>query len=811
MRVVNVDIHDAIAAYMDEENESQITIFTSKQEVLYVNWKENVAHPVVARQQITPDTVKIHDVFMIDESNYYITGYGSENPDRGNRTLSVYKVDKETAKSSLMFTVPGVYSYAISKNLNHLAAIQKSHVSIYDLKVAVTIIKRHESKEDLNGHHNTSSSSSIQELLDQSRINITYSGALALAVAVSDQGLVAVASAHGPIHLLYPQERDKKDTKEDAGNQRAFKWHFDGATALSFSADQRYLLSGGTEKVLVMWNLELGKTQFLPRLSGAITAINIDPYRHDLYNVMLAPIVPGTGALSEDQSEILVVSAVDLISRLAIAPCRPQMALSVKEYRRRVFRQFKLQRKEAQDEQGSDLESENEDECVSEPKSQKSSGFHDFIRHDISAISAINPKTNHLYLPNGLSIQAFDLVRGEQAFVQHVAPQLDIGRVKSELKIADPQVEKVAFTHNGKWMITFDLMPKQDLDNLLSKNDTAFALKFWAWADDEARWQLSLKIVDPHGPGLAVGAIVALPTADSVATIDSNGGIRLWRPRPAALPNTSKKITTSTRSPDVWTLRRSLSPSALAPAAVAAAWSPDSSLLGVAHGTVTRVYDPQLLEALAFELPRLSAPVEYLSILDTHMVMVLAVLVSLFDLVSGKETALAAKFYDYGAHNLVAADLLRNLFAVAVNLSRPSEGGDFSSRIFIFLPHKLKPIHEISHKRLVVSLTALPSGFVFVDSDTSASIISPVSRELEDQDNIVEKMHSLLVSAQAAANVLHSRSATESKVSRSSETDDSEKWVSHRLMDLPVIEPVFTNVDGIALDTLFERVVRAIQ
>lgn len=815
VRVVDLDIHDAIAAFIDDENDCQVIIFTSKQKVLYVNWKENVAHPVVARQHITPGNLHLQDIFLIDDTSYYGIGLSSEQSfasEHGPKTLDVYQIEKETAISHRMLTVPNVYKYGVSRSRNHLAVSKKGHVLIYDLKVGVQMMKRHITLE-LKSHlqNGSTSSASVNDVLDQTRLVMNYSGPPALALAVSDQGIAAVASTHGPIYLLYPQERDRKDSKDDSGNQRALKWHFEGAHDVAFSADQRYLVSGGSEKVLVIWNLELGKTQFLPRLSGSITAISIDPNRPDVYNIMLSPIAVGSGAVNLAQSEIVVISAVDLVSRLAVSSCRPQMTSTTDTFRRKV-RQY-LKKKEVVGAHDSDEESGNEDEEDQKQVSSKPRNIekYDFIRPDISALTMVNFKTNHLYLPNGLSIQAFDLARGEQAFIQHVAPQLDIGRVKSEHKIVDPQVEKLAFTKNGKWMYTFDLMPKSDLDNLLSKNDTAFALKFWSWSAEDSQWHLALKIVDPHGPGLVVGAIVVLPTSEIVATVDSHGGVRIWRPRPAATRNNARGKTAATRSQTVWTLRRALPPSALAPAPVAAAWATDSSLLVVSHNTETKAYDPQLLEPVDFSFPRLSAPVEFVALLESHLVLALATLVLLFDLVKGEETSLAAKFLDYGARNLIAADTLRNIIAVAVNQPKPYEGQGFGCKILIFSPSRLSPVHEIVHKQLVVSLTALPSGFVFVDSASRASLISPVARDLDSTENLAEQMNNLLVNAQAAANVLHARSVDGLASLEVDDNNDTEKWTSQRLLDLAHIEPIFTNIDGIALDTLFERIVRAVQ
>ena len=55
------------------------------------------------------------------------------------------------------------------------------------------------------------------------------------------------------------------------------RWHAHAVGALCFSHDGAYLLSGGAEKVLVIWQLETLEKTFLPRLGGPITHIARSP------------------------------------------------------------------------------------------------------------------------------------------------------------------------------------------------------------------------------------------------------------------------------------------------------------------------------------------------------------------------------------------------------------------------------------------------------------------------------------------------------------------------------------------------------
>lgn len=55
------------------------------------------------------------------------------------------------------------------------------------------------------------------------------------------------------------------------------RWHATTLHALCFSADGAYMLSGGSESVLVIWQLETMHRTYLPRLGGPITHIQQCP------------------------------------------------------------------------------------------------------------------------------------------------------------------------------------------------------------------------------------------------------------------------------------------------------------------------------------------------------------------------------------------------------------------------------------------------------------------------------------------------------------------------------------------------------
>lgn len=64
---------------------------------------------------------------------------------------------------------------------------------------------------------------------------------------------------------------------DDAGSLTTYHWHARDVKFLLFSSDGVHLLSGGMEGVLVIWQLDTGRRQYLPRLGGPVVSIAASP------------------------------------------------------------------------------------------------------------------------------------------------------------------------------------------------------------------------------------------------------------------------------------------------------------------------------------------------------------------------------------------------------------------------------------------------------------------------------------------------------------------------------------------------------
>ena len=75
-----------------------------------------------------------------------------------------------------------------------------------------------------------------------------------------------LSDRHGQIVMWYCLDA----TAEAQGPQRTLHWHANEVTDLAFTSNGQYLLSGGEEAVMVLWQIESGLRQYLPRLGDPI-------------------------------------------------------------------------------------------------------------------------------------------------------------------------------------------------------------------------------------------------------------------------------------------------------------------------------------------------------------------------------------------------------------------------------------------------------------------------------------------------------------------------------------------------------------
>ncbi|KAH6917000.1 WD40-repeat-containing domain protein [Coprinopsis sp. MPI-PUGE-AT-0042] len=87
----------------------------------------------------------------------------------------------------------------------------------------------------------------------------------------------ATGDEKGSIRLWYCLNDGAVQAKgvEKRTQTTSLHWHAHAVTALSFTPNGAYLLSGGEEAVLVIWQLHTGKKEFVPRVGAPISTISV--------------------------------------------------------------------------------------------------------------------------------------------------------------------------------------------------------------------------------------------------------------------------------------------------------------------------------------------------------------------------------------------------------------------------------------------------------------------------------------------------------------------------------------------------------
>lgn len=714
VRSVDTSIAGVVDVALNVSSHAHVLLFTASGAVFNVNWKEKVHNPVDQISTLTPPSGFKLATVSATSDKYAAVFRKSHKKGPCDIVVQTFTNDEPGAQVSLQ-DITGVFAWSLDKS--QLVFVSSGHEAIH-----------------VTGIFDTE--------LEVERFKFLYKSPVT-AIAVSNDGVIALGTAAGPIQLIYFGGQD----------QRLLKWHIDLVKSLAFSADNKYLLSGGLEKVLVLWHLDSDNHQFLPRLNGIIDKINIDTNKTDCYSLLL-------GSNDGIHHEMLTISAVDLISRLTVNSARPRLVPNIENTLRRAFKKVGLA-----------------DNLAQLP-----------IRHDYTLPAAVHPVNKHLFFPAGANIQTYDWTLQEQYSLQNAAAVLLIGKVRSETKLVDPVVTHVSFTNDGSWMVTIDTVVSSAVDNLLSKNDEYYALKFWKHIDgknEPSRWELACKIIDPHGHGKKLLSIKPAPSSNesvSFLSADDKGGVRIWRPQ--------KNLSNSNQQ-TAWSLYKTTTGGITSSNAVDVCWSKDASAVFLAHDTSVTVLDGQKLLVISQLSGIADSPIRSLETVNDHLLVVSQTRIASYDLIRSKFSFIIRANFPEGARHITAIDHDSNLICVAANYY---EKGDdtlaVKSKLFVFDHNNLQPKYTKSHDLGITSVQHASGSFLFVDLDARVGIITPSLTEYpEYNEEIKPDVKQIIVRAEERAQ------------------QESAHNVEHRAFDMNTFNSVFQNALALTLDGLFEKVV----
>ncbi|KAI2792101.1 hypothetical protein POX_b02137 [Penicillium oxalicum] len=300
------------------------------------------------------------------------------------------------------------------------------------------------------------------------------------------------------LSTLFIQPGEKKSSP------RKLHWHRGAVSSVRWSRDGNYLISGGQESVLVLWQLDTGRKQFLPHLSSPICNIVVSPSGNS-YIVKLA------------DNSVMVLSARELQPSANVTGL--QLSTEVSSYK---------------------------DSSIQRPYGAVAT-LHpqhpERLMVTVPASYHISQQGHHR--PSSAVLQTFDIRSNyhisRQALARTNATTLDIG--PDGAPIVAPDVSQMDVSQDGKWMASVDSWTPnpQDVEALTyTTSQKEFAtshpevyLKFWKWNASNDSWELVTRIDGPHfrdSRNAAVLGLEARPFSHEFATLGADAFLRVWSP-----------------------------------------------------------------------------------------------------------------------------------------------------------------------------------------------------------------------------------------------------------------------------------------
>lgn len=266
-----------------------------------------------------------------------------------------------------------------------------------------------------------------------------------------------------------------------------------------------YLVSGGNETVITIWQLATGKPQHLPHLTAAIE------------NVVVSPS-GAAYAISLANNSVIVLSTTELEAKTNIVGIQsrhvdPEASAS-------TFNPVPL---------------------AVNPK---------FPSEVLFSVPSTQPRKRSDDSRPQPYLQTFDLAnhraKTRQAITRNNAT--DVNMAPEGDRIKEPNVHLLQVSHDGEWLATVDeWVPPKSASGFLNEGIPAFTeeerllrrevyLKIWQWDGQNGQWKLEARIDAPHffenvcGNG-RVFDLVADPISPGFATIGEDHTVRIWRPK----------------------------------------------------------------------------------------------------------------------------------------------------------------------------------------------------------------------------------------------------------------------------------------
>ncbi|PKS08235.1 hypothetical protein jhhlp_005177 [Lomentospora prolificans] len=521
----NSDSFAIVAVRLSSQNGSHVWVACSDGRLWLIDWTTGsvLREPVVTKSHTAVDMVLLS--LKLGKNNRELPVV-SEHTKDGRNTLVVYNY--QSTDESKTSNVLAALSHS-GQQIHSLVSVNESR-AIFAASKSTLIVGvasgKFSSFSDISYTFYNFETNDIITSLD-ARVSTMplYQGRRAMAEKAKSTRNpntpiidVIVGGARGPIYFYNDliaklEALDNEDLGSDALLARKYHWHRRAVHTLKWSRDGNYMISGGSEHTLVIWQMDTGKMNFLPHLAGVVENL----------------VVSETGSsylVHLDDNSVMVLSTAELEPTVYVSGIQS---------------------------------------ATRNPRAPKDQWVHRaWTPGDVPSWipAALHPEIpDRLYLCVGGGNQA--TLTGETVsapFLQTV--DLESFRSISKQAIArthpsdanftsqgeavtDPRVTHLAFSHDGRWLATIDewrpfqkdgLILSEDQERTLTRDKREIHLKFWEagqGSEHADTFGLVSRINSPHvtsSPEEIFG-LAADPTSSRFATVGNDGLARIWRPK----------------------------------------------------------------------------------------------------------------------------------------------------------------------------------------------------------------------------------------------------------------------------------------
>ena len=530
---------------------------------------------------------------------------------------------------------------------------------------------------------------------------------------------VAIGLHNGVINIyediLYKLVGKEKGSENADVVARRLHWHRDAVNTVKWSKDGNYIVSGGNETVLVIWQLDTNQKQFLPHLSTSILNLAISD-------------LGSSYALRLADNSIMILSTADLLPATNITG----LSLAAEQARRTPI--------------------------VLMPTDADTL---------LAAVPANAISKGRITQSSSTLLQTYNIASqaqvSRQALTRNLTTAINVGPNGQPIKV--PDVTQLQISNDGGWVATVDEWTPnyEDLDPLYlveeveKRHKGESTLRFWAVNEDKRTWELVTRVDDPHRATCpSVLATTSHPTRAEVATLGSDKCVKLWSPKVrmrdgvAVRDRTGKHLVT-------WTCSRTINiedtediAGLVEEDSAALSYSEDGSLLAVilsppaAIDRCVHLFDPRTGELSLKQTGLVGTGPVSLAFSGQRLISLSSKL-SIFDVVNLQPKfsfAIGARFGSENGDRLLAFNKHDNTFAIALNPKDRRKSGEVA--VFGVDTTEEGPLHELLVDGQVRALLTSPqaSGYVLVDKKsrivqlkppgTSVTSMIPRQRERED-------------------------------------------------------------------------------